>query len=110
MYEEQEKKLLEQLDALKIFPKNNLIRELERQIKSKLEKLDKKEGKIISEPIQKNANKSRSSKLKKYHRYLRMIRDNFPNLKYSDIRKQFYQRRKGQKSDIPDVVWQNPSP
>lgn len=105
------KKLLEQLEALKQFPKNKLVKELQKQIKLKLEKLEKKE-KIVKakEETENKANLSRSSKLRKYHRYIRMIRDNFPNLKYSDIRKQFAERRKGQETDIPDAIWQNPSP
>ncbi len=111
MSEEQKKKLLEQLDALKIFPKNKIVRELEKQIRSKLEKLEKKEKQIISKSEPKeDANKTRSSKLKKYHRYMRLIRDNYPDLSYSEIRKQFAKRRDGFDSDVPDVVWQNPSP
>jgi len=103
-------KLLEQLEALKLFPKSKLVRELQKQIKTKLEKIQKKEL-VKSETKVENATKqTRSSKLKKYHRYLRMIRDNFPDLKYSDIRKQFSQRKKGGDVSIPDVVWQNPSP
>lgn len=102
-------KLLAQLEALKLFPKSKLVRELQKQIKIKLEKIQKKEL-TKQEPKVENVKQTRSSKLKKYHRYLRMIRDNFPDLKYSDIRKQFSQRKKGGDVSIPDVVWQNPSP
>lgn len=103
----EKKKLLDQLEALKIFPNNKLVKELRKRIQSKLNRLETtKPVKVITQ----NPNISRSSRLKKYHRYLRMVRDNFPNLKYSDIRKQFSQRRKGLESDIPDVIWQNPSP
>jgi len=48
--------------------------------------------------------------LKKHFRYLRLIRDNFPDLTFTQIRKEFSRRRKGLESDIPDAVWQNPSP
>lgn len=109
MSEETRKKLLEQLDALKIFPNNKLVRELRKKIQSQLDRLERIE-KPVTVVKTVSSNISRSTKLKKYHRYLRMIRDNFPNLKYSDIRKQFSERRKGQESDIPDVIWQNPSP
>jgi len=105
MNQKEKEKLFEQLEALKIFPKNKLVKELRKQILTKLEKSKEKIPIIMPKE-----NLTRSSKLKKYHRYLRMIRDNFPNLKYSDIRKQFSKRRKGQESDIPDVIWQNPSP
>ena len=102
-------KLLAQLEALKQFPKSKLERELQKQIHAKLDKIQKKESTKESKPV-KNVKQTRSSKLKKYHRYLRMIRDNFPDLKYSDIRKQFSQRKKGSEVSIPDAVWQNPSP
>ena len=96
------KKLLEQLDALKVFPNNKLVRQLRKQIQDKLSSLEV--SKAIKTEIPVNANLSRSKGLKQYHRYIRLIRDNFPNLKYSEIRKQFSQRRQGQGSDIPDVV------
>lgn len=103
-------KLLEQLEALKLFPRNKTVRELERQIKIKLEKILKKELPKQEIEVKHDVKQTRSTKLKKYHRYLRMIRDNFPDLKYSDIRRQFSQRKKGSEVSIPDVVWQNPSP
>jgi hypothetical protein len=104
-------KLLEQLEALKQFPKNKLVKELQKQIKSKLEKIEQKEKIVeVKEETEDKTNLSRSSKLKKYHRYLRLIRDNFPDLSYSQIRKQFSQRKQGNDVSIPDVVWQNPSP
>ena len=107
MTPEQKQKLLDRLEALKIFPRNKHVKALEEQIRKKLDK-----SQITTEfiPTQKKPNTVRSSKLRKYHRYIRMIRDSFPNLKYSDIRKQFSEKRKGLESDIPDVIWQNPSP
>jgi hypothetical protein len=103
---DQKKKLLEQLRALKVFPNNKLVRELRKQIVSKLEKLDRKE-----KPKQKqDPNHTRSSKLRKYHHYLRLIRDNFPEYSYSQIRSQFSRRKKGQDVSIPDPIWKNPSP
>ena len=101
------KKLLEQLDALKVFPNNKLVKQLRKQIQDKLSSLEV--SKVKTE-IPVNANLSRSKGLKQYHRYMRLIRNNFPNLKYSEIRKQFALRKQGQGSDIPDAVWQNPSP
>ncbi|SHO47074.1 conserved hypothetical protein [Nitrosotalea sinensis] len=102
-------KLAEQIESLKKLPQIKEVKALRQRLEKELGRFEEK--KIIRvKPIVQSANLSRSSKLKKYHRYLRMIRDNFPNLKYSDIRKQFSERRKGQESDIPDVIWQNPSP
>ena len=95
-------KLLEQLDALKIFPNNKLVKELKRQIKKKLEKQLPKQQTI--------PNQSRSIKLKKYHRYIKLVRNSFPELSHAQIRKQFSNRRRNKEVSIPDVVWQNPSP
>ena len=64
---------------------------------------------IPKEQIQISANQKRSSKLSRYWRYVKLIRDNFPNLKTSEIRKQLKIRQQGQKTKIPDAVWQNPS-
>ena len=97
------KKLLEQLDALKIFPNNKLVKELKKQIKKKLEKQLPKQKQTIP-------NQSRSIKLKKYHRYIKLVRNSFPELSHAEIRKQFSKRRRNKEVSIPDVVWQNPSP
>jgi len=107
---EQLKKLQEQLDALKIFPKNKHVTALQKQIKTKIDSL--KLTKVTKHKInkQKLANQSRSIKLKRYHRYIKMIRNNFPNLEHKDIRAQFSRRKKGADVSIPDAVWQNPSP
>ncbi|OLB91705.1 MAG: hypothetical protein AUH25_02060 [Thaumarchaeota archaeon 13_1_40CM_38_12] len=113
MSAEAKKKLLEQLDALKIFPKNNLVRQLQAQIKSKLEELAKKENIAIIPTVQEivaKTNRSRSSKLRKYHHYIRLIQDNFPDLDYTTIRKQLSERKQGKEVSIPDAIWQNPSP
>ena len=96
-------KLLAQLEALKLFPNNNLVKQLRKRIKEKLERLERKSIEIVP-PISTTIN-SRSRKLKKYHRYLRMIRDSFPNLKYGEIRRQFTLRKQGFEANIPDVVW-----
>ena len=98
-------KLLEQIDALKIFPNNMLVRQLKKQIKKKLERLDLTKPNVI-----KDVNKTRSGKLKRYHNYIRQIRNNFPNLTYNQIRQQFAKRRRQEDVSIPDAVWQNPSP
>lgn len=104
--EEKRNKLLERLDALKLFPKNNkLVRQLRQQIKKQLERLD-----VIPSVESRNINTIRSSKLKRYHNYIRQIRNNFPNLTYNEIRQQFAKRRRQEDVSIPDAVWQNPSP
>ena len=102
----EESKLKEQLESLKIFPDNKLVRELRKQIIEKLEKIEKK----VKKRKKKKPKRTRSKSLQKYHRYIRLIQDNFPELSYADIRKQFAVRKKGKEVSIPDVVWQNPSP
>lgn len=106
--EEKIEKLKEQLEALKLFPNNKHVKELRKQINTSLSKIEKKEETVSK--IKKKTKRSRSKGLEKYHRYIRLIRDNFPELSYSDIRKQFSRRKQGQEVSIPDVVWQNPSP
>ncbi|AFS82625.1 hypothetical protein [Candidatus Nitrosopumilus sediminis] len=103
---EDKDKLLKQLDALKIFPNSKLVRELKNQIKNKLKKLDYTKP----EKPKPHPNLSRSNKLKRYHNYIRQIRNNFPNVTYNQIRKQFAKRKRGDDVSIPDAVWQNPSP
>ncbi len=103
------KELLTQLEALKIFPKNKLVRELQKQIKLKIVKLDVK-LKTKKTKSKESVNQSRSAKLQRYHRYIRQIQNNFPNLSYKQIRIQLSRRKKGQDVSIPDVIWQNPSP
>lgn len=106
MKSDRREKLLKRLEALKLFPNNNEVRKLRARTQNALERLDTTPKK----PIVKMKTKTRSSSLKKHHRYIRMIRDNFPDLKYSDIRKQFAKRKRGEDVSIPDAVWQNPSP
>ena len=101
-------KLAELLKSLKGVPNIREVRELRKRLAKEQQKIIKT---TKPEEIPKAvANVIRSTKLKKYHRYIRLIRDNFPNLTYNQIRKQFAKRSKGQDVQIPDAVWQNPSP
>jgi hypothetical protein len=110
---EDREKLEKQLDALKLFPNNNLVRELRKQIKEKLEDLTKlPEAKISTDLTGKKqkANLARSQSQKKHHRYIRLVRNHFPQYSYAEIRKQFSRRRKGKESFVPDIIWKDPSP
>lgn len=106
---ESKEKLLEQLKALKIFPNNNHVKQLRKQIREKLKRFEKKKEKS-KEKSKKDPNKARSGKLRRYHNYIRQIRNNFPNLSYNQIRSQLKKRKEGKEVSIPDVIWQNPSP
>ena len=85
------------------------VRELRKRLQKEQQRIEPKPTRITKE-ITISANEKRSSKMKKYHRYIRLIRDNFPNLSYKEIQKQFSQRRQGSEVNISDAVWQNPSP
>lgn len=108
--EDLKQKLLAQLEALKLFPNNVQVKILRNRIRKQLEKLEKPILNEIIVDTNLNPNKSHSQKLKKYYRYLRMIRNNYPDLKFSEIRKQFSKRKRGEYVSIPDAVWFNPSP
>lgn len=94
--------ILNQLAGLKIKEAVSLRKRLNKE-KQKLS--ISKKIKIPKVPVINN----RSSKLDRYWRYVKLIRDNYPHLKTSEIRKQLKLRQQGEKTKIPDAVWQNPS-
>ena len=101
-------KLKEQLENLKQLPNIKEVVALRKRLTKEKSKLIPKEV-LKVERIQ-SANVKRSSKLQRYWRYVKLIRDNFPDLKTNKIRKQLKERQQGQEVEIPDAVWQNPSP
>jgi len=98
-------KLTELLRSLKGAPNIKEVKALRKRLVKEQKKIIKTTAKVP-----KVITATRSVKLKKYHRYMRLIRDNFPNLSYNQIRKQFSKKKQGQDVSIPDAVWQNPSP
>lgn len=103
-------KLKERLLALKIFPNNKEVKILRERIKKQLTGLKKKQIKNNKSKTKQQSNQSRSGKLRRYHNYIRQIRNSYPNLSYNEIRSQLTKRRQGKPSNIPDAIWQNPSP
>jgi len=103
-------KLQQRLDALKIFPNNKEVKILRDRIKKQLSNLQRKQDKKTTLQTTQQANQSRSRKLKRYHSYIRQIKNNFPDLPYNVIRHELTKRSQGKPSKIPDAVWQNPSP
>ena len=101
-------KLKEQLENLKQLPNIKEVVALRKRLTKEKSKLIPKEV-LKVERIQ-SANVKRSSKLQRYWRYVKLIRDNFPDNTVKEIRKQLTVRQQGQETDIPDAVWQNPSP
>ena len=99
--------ILEQLKGLRIKEATLLKKRLEQEKKKLI--LTKPKITISKEIKQISANRIRSTKLKRYWRYIKLIRDNFPNLETNQIRAQLKKRQQGLESDIPDAIWQNPS-
>ena len=102
-------KLREQLENLKQLPNIKEVVALRKRLQKEQKRITKPVTPKITIP-EVDANVKRSTKLQRYWRYVKLIRDNFPNLKTNVIRKQLKERQQGQKVEIPDAVWQNPSP
>ena len=101
-------KLKEQLENLKQLPNIKEVVALRKRLTKEKSKLIPKE--VLKVVRIQSANVQRSSKLQRYWRYVKLIRDNFPDNTVKEIRKQLTVRQQGQETDIPDAVWQNPSP
>jgi len=103
-------KLREQLENLKLLPNIKEVVALRKRLTKELEKAIPKIKKVVAPAPAIVRGEKISSGLKKHFRYLRLIRDTFPDLTFGQLRKEFSRRRKGLETDIPDAVWQNPSP
>ena len=101
--------ILEQLKGLRIKEAINLRKRLQIEKIKLIPKIKEAVESVSASAIKQIANQKRSSKLTKYWRYIKLIRDNFPDLKTNQIRTQLKQRSQGLKSNIPDAIWQNPS-
>ena len=102
-------KLDQLLRTLKGLPRLREVNALKKRLQQEKIKLEKPFKPIITKP-KVNANRNRSIKLQRYWRYVKLIRDNFPNLSVKEIRQQLTKRQQGSQTQIPDAVWQNPSP
>jgi len=100
--------ILEQLKGLRIREAISLRKRLQKEKVKLIPKIKVVES-VSASTIKQIANQKRSSKLQKYWRYIKLIRDNFPDLKTNQIRTQLKQRRQGKDTKIPDAIWQNPS-
>jgi len=104
-------KLKAQLENLKLLPNIKEVVALRKRLRRELEKSVPTPKAVISTPaVVRSRNQKISSGLKKHFRYLRLIRDNFPDVNFVELRKQFSRRKKGLETQIPDAIWQNPSP
>ena len=102
-------KLKEQLENLKQLPNIKEVVALRKRLQKEQKRITKPVAPKITIP-KVDANVKRSTKLQRYWRYVKLIRDNFPEFAVKQIRKQLTQRKQGNEVDIPDAVWQNPSP
>lgn len=100
--------ILDQLKGLKIKEAVSLRKRLVKE-KESLQVKEEPEIEISEFPKITRAQKI-SRTLKKRFRYLRLIRDQFPEMSIRELNKQLTRRQKGLDTDIPDVAWQNPSP
>jgi len=102
-------RILDQLESLKNLPQIKEVKALRQRLEKELARFEEKEP-IVKEVSKSTRDQKISQALKHHFRYLRLIRNNFPDLKWIDLRREYSKKRKGEESNIPDVVWQNPSP
>jgi len=102
-------KLDQLLRTLQGLPRLREVQALKKRLQQEKQKIQKPSKPIITKS-KINSNRNRSIKLQRYWRYVKLIRDNFPNLSVQEIRQQLTQRQQGSQTQIPDAVWQNPSP
>jgi len=105
-------KLKEQLENLKQLPNLKEVVALRQRLARELDILTKKTEELIEVTVFPKVTRAEkiSRSLKKQFNYLRQIRNNFPDISWLELRREFSRRRKGLDSKIPDAVWQNPSP
>lgn len=111
------RKIQAQLKALERFENTRTVRQLRQELKERLKAIDARLAHAAARQRFKRQRErraesrlERSRKAKKYHHYIRLIRNNYPEHSYLEIRRMFAARKKGQEVSVPDPVWQNPSP
>ena len=88
-----------------------LRRELQSQLKAikkittKKIKKDEKKEKIAVE-----ANVTRASKGRKYHNYIKLLQERFPQFTYNEVRTMFKDRKAGKEVSVPDDFFDAQSP
>jgi len=105
-------KVLESLESLKNLPNVKEVVALRKRLEKQLGIFEKQQETNVE--VIEFTGLSRGQKisrtLKKRFRFLRLIRNQFPEMSIRELNKQLTRRQKGLDTDIPDVVWQNPSP
>ena len=105
-------KVREQIESLKDLPNVKEVVALRKRLTRELDILTEKTEELIEVTVFPKVSRAEkiSRSLKKQFNYLRQIRNNFPDISWLELRREFSRRRKGLDSKIPDAVWQNPSP
>ena len=102
--------ILDQLKGLKIKEAISLRKRLNKEKQKITVPIPKPE---FVAPDMDSANKKRSSFMKGVWRYIKLVRDTYPELREQftprQMFSQFFARRRGEDVDINDVFWQNPS-
>ncbi|NMJ87182.1 MAG: hypothetical protein EX285_05010 [Thaumarchaeota archaeon] len=105
------------IKLLKQFPNTNTVKRLRRELSAqgkaaeRIVKLKAKKA-VDKEKAVESANVMRSSKMKRYYRYLKSIKENyFPDIPLRQLRTMYNRKKKGlDVAEIDDAVWDNPSP
>ena len=101
---------------LKQFPDTATVRRLRRELSAQgkaaeliIRKKAKKESQKIKSLEQSQLN--RSSKMKRYYRYLKSIQKNyFPDIPLKQLRTMYKRKKQGLDVDVSDIVFTDPSP
>jgi len=110
----------EELVKLESFRDTILLRKFKRQLQGELSNIKEEFNRLTETREQKEeqkqtrrnkANRNRSVKNKRVWKYVKSIKENyFPDKSLKEIRTSLKNHRKGLETDIPDVIWKNPSP
>ncbi|NMJ86975.1 MAG: hypothetical protein EX285_03940 [Thaumarchaeota archaeon] len=109
-------KMEDLIKLLKQFPDTATVRRLRRELSAQgeaakriIRKKAKKESQKIKSLEQSQLN--RSSKMKRYYRYLKSIQKNyFPDTPLKQLRTMYKRKKQGLDVDVSDIVFTDPSP
>lgn len=103
-------KILEQLDSLKNLPQIKEVKALRQRLENELARFTQVKEVIKQVPSATKgelANLKRSSKAQRYWRFIKLAKDQRPDLSTLEVRRQWKKRKETGISDIPDATWQN---
>ena len=105
------------IELLKQFPNTSTVKRLRRELSAQGKASERvaqlKDKKAVDkEKAATHANEMRASKMKRYYRYLKSIKENyFPDIPLRQLRTMYNRKKKGlDVAEIDDAVWDDPSP